>query len=120
MDAVDKEGKPIVAVISPNEKDENEISFIPSVYERNNFNNFVSNVIKENGILYTKERTVLPSLHNAVLQQNTVPIDKILTKEDFVKDLDGVKTNGTDGISAALVTKSNAEANSILRPTDKA
>lgn len=101
LDAIDKAGKPIVAVISPNKKDENEISFIPSVYERNNFNNFVSNVIKENGVLYIKERTVLPSLHNAVLQRNTVPTNKILTKEDFVKDLDSTKTNGTDGISAA-------------------
>ncbi|WP_428066307.1 hypothetical protein [Candidatus Proelusimicrobium volucris] len=85
LDAVDKAGKPIIAVISPNKKDENEISFIPSVYERNNFNNFVSNVIKENGVLYIKERTVLPSLHNAVLQRNTVPTNKILTKEDIVK-----------------------------------
>lgn len=101
LDAVDKAGKPIIAVISPNKKDENEISFIPSVYERNNFNNFVSNVIKENGVLYIKERTVLPSLHNAVLQRNTVPTNKILTKEDFVKDLGSTKTNGTDGISAA-------------------
>ena len=97
LDAVDKAGKPIIAVISPNKKDENEISFIPSVYERNNFNNFVSNVIKENGVLYIKERTVLPSLHNAVLQQNTVPTDNILTKEDFVKDLDSTKTNGQGG-----------------------
>lgn len=112
LDAVDKEGKPIIAVISPNKKDENEISFIPSVYERNNFNNFVSNVIKENGVLYIKERTVLPSLHNAVLQRNTVPTNKILTKEDFVKDLqdlDSTKTNGADGISAAPEKKENAQ-----------
>ena len=107
LDAVDKAGKPIIAVISPNKKDENEISFIPSVYERNNFNNFVSNVIKENGVLYIKERTVLPSLHNAVLQRNTVPTNKILTKEDFVKDLGSTKTNGTDGISAAPEDKEN-------------
>lgn len=109
LDAVDKAGKPIIAVISPNKKDENEISFIPSVYERNNFNNFVSNVIKENGVLYIKERTVLPSLHNAVLQRNTVPTNKILTKEDFVKDLGSTKTNGTDGISAAPEKKENAQ-----------
>lgn len=107
LDAVDKAGEPIIAVISPNKKDENEISFIPSVYERNNFNNFVSNVIKENGVLYIKERTVLPSLHNAVLQRNTVPTNKILTKEDFVKDLSSTKTNGTDGISAAPEDKEN-------------
>ena len=112
LDAVDKAGKPIIAVISPNKKDENEISFIPSVYERNNFNNFVSNVIKENGVLYIKERTVLPSLHNAVLQRNTVPTNKILTKEDFVKDLQDLgstKTNGADGISAAPEKKENAQ-----------
>ena len=107
LNAVNKDGKQILAAISPNEKDENEISFIPSIYERNNFNNFVSNVIKENGILYIKERTVLPSLHNAVLQRNTVPTNKILTKEDFVKDLGSTKTNGTDGISAAPEDKEN-------------
>ena len=108
LDAVDKEGKPIVAVISPNEKDENEISFIPSIYERNNFNNFVSNVIKENGILYIKERTVLPSLHNAVLQQNTVLTDNILTKEDFVKDLDSLKKEELSDMSITEMLE-NAE-----------
>ena len=84
LDAVNNDGKPIVAIISA-KNGQNEFSFIPSVYERNNFEKFVSNTVSENRVLYIKDETSLPSLHNAVLR-NEVSINSIRTKEDFVKD----------------------------------
>lgn len=84
LNAKNKDGKQIIAVISP-KGGKYDFSFIPSVYERNNFDNFVRNTLREKGVLYVKDETVHPSLHNAVLRENTVSNNRILTKEDFVK-----------------------------------
>lgn len=102
LDAKNQEGKQIIAIIAPSKKN-NGFTFIPSVYERGDFDYFVNKTIEERKILYIdKERASLPeTLMLAATVGNKAPIDKILTKEDFVKDLGSTKTNGTDGISAA-------------------
>lgn len=48
-------GKPVLAIISPS-KDGKGFSFVPTVYERNNFNSFVRNTAEEGKILYVKEK----------------------------------------------------------------
>ena len=84
LKAKNEEGKQIVAIISPKGK-KYEFSFVPSVYERNNFEAFVQKTLEENRVLYIKDETALPSLHNAVLRKNAVSNNSILTKEDIVK-----------------------------------
>lgn len=113
LDAKNQEGKQIIAIIAPSKKN-NGFTFIPSVYERGDFDYFVNKTIEERKILYIdKERASLPeTLMLAATVGNKAPIDKILTKEDFVKDLqdlDSTKTNGADGISAAPEKKENAQ-----------
>ena len=86
LDAVNEEGKQIIAAISPNNKGAAGFSFIPSVYDKDNFANFVLKTQQENGILYVKEKDsdIWGTLQSRPLH-NQSPTNSIRTKEDIVK-----------------------------------
>lgn len=62
-------------------------TFIPSVYERNNYEIFLKTTAEEGNLLYwDKKRMSLPgALTRAAIIGNDIPIIKITTKEDVVK-----------------------------------
>ena len=86
LDATNEEGKQIIAAISPNKKGAEGFSFIPSVYDKGNFDNFVRKTAEEGGVLYIKEKDsdIWGPLQSRPLH-NQSPTNRILTKEDFVK-----------------------------------
>ena len=81
----DFEGFPVLAILEPNQKKAG-YTFIPSVYDRDNFEYFLNETQASNGIVYIdKERALLPeTLVQAATIGNKAPINKILTKEDIV------------------------------------
>lgn len=109
LNAVNKDGKQILAAISPNEKGESGFNFIPSVYDKKNFENFVNKTNNENGIIYIKEKgsDLWGPLQSRPLHSQSL-INKILTKEDFVKDLDGLKKEELSDMSITEMLE-NAE-----------
>ena len=86
LDATNDEGKQIIAAISPNKKGAEGFSFIPSVYDKGNFENFVRKTAEEGGVLYIKEKDsdIWGPLQSRPLH-NQSPTNSIRTKEDFVK-----------------------------------
>lgn len=109
LNAVNKDGKQILAAISPNEKGESGFNFIPSVYDKKNFENFVNKTNNENGIIYIKEKgsDLWGPLQSRPLHSQSL-INKILTKEDFVKDLDSLKKEELSDMSITEMLE-NAE-----------
>ena len=80
------QGKPVLAILSPNTRSDG-YTFIPTIYEKDNFKNFVNaNAINRN-ILYAdiKRTSLAGPLLQAGIIANNVPINSIRTKEDFVK-----------------------------------
>ena len=86
LDATNENGAQIIAAISPNKKGTEGFSFIPSVYDKGNFDNFVRKTAEEGRILYIKEKDsdIWGTLQSRPLH-NQSPINSIRTKEDFVK-----------------------------------
>ncbi len=85
------QGKPVVAIVSPNPR-KGGYTFIPSVYERNNYETFLKTTAEKGNLLYwDKNRMSLPgALTQAAIIGNDIPIDNITTKEDVVKAQEGV------------------------------
>lgn len=94
LDATNEEGKQIIAAISPSEKGKNGFYFIPSVYDKGNFANFVRKTAEEGGVLYIKEKDsdIWGPLQSRP-RHNQSPVNIIRTKEDFVKAQESGKTN---------------------------
>lgn len=94
LDATNEEGKQIIAAISPSEQGKNGFYFIPSVYDKGNFANFVRKTAEEGGVLYIKEKDsdIWGPLQSRP-RHNQSPINIIRTKEDFVKAQESGKTN---------------------------
>lgn len=82
LDETNEDGKQIIAIINPSKKN-NGFTFIPSVYERDDFDYFVKQTKAEGKILYVdKERASLPeTLMKAATVGNKALIDSIQTKE---------------------------------------
>jgi hypothetical protein len=76
----------IIAILSPS-KDGQGFTFIPSVYEKNNFENLLKNINKEQKVLYIKEKgSEIWGQHQLLPRHKTEPSNKnILTKNDIVK-----------------------------------
>lgn len=70
-------------------------AFIPSVYERNNYEIFLKTTAEEGNLLYwDKKRMSLPgALTRAAIIGNDIPIINITTKEDVVKANKSAPTN---------------------------
>lgn len=86
LDAVNDKGEQIIAAISPSKKGETGFTFIPSVYEKGRFADFVKKTAEEGGILYIKEKGSdiwgpLQSRPRHIQNLN----NSIRTKEDIVK-----------------------------------
>ena len=98
LDATNDEGKQIIAAISPNKKGAEGFSFIPSVYDKGNFENFVRRTAEEGGVLYIKEKDsdIWGPLQSRPLH-NQSPINSIRTKEDFVNTLPDTNTLWQEG-----------------------
>ena len=98
LDATNDEGKQIIAAISPNKKGAEGFSFIPSVYDKGNFENFVRRTAEEGGVLYIKEKDsdIWGPLQSRPLH-NQSPINSIRTKEDFVNTLPDNNTLWQEG-----------------------
>ena len=86
LNAKAKNEKPIIAILSPSKFLEG-YTFIPTVFERNNFEKFIDRIHEEQNALYIKEngselwgRQQSPPLHNSEPY-----IKNILTKDDVVK-----------------------------------
>ncbi|KAA6355782.1 MAG: hypothetical protein EZS28_048691, partial [Streblomastix strix] len=84
LDATNKKGDQILAIISPSDSGKG-FAFVPTVYEKDNFNNLIQRTDKQGKILYIKEkgsgmwgRVQFSPRHNQNLNNN------ILTKEDIV------------------------------------
>ncbi|MDR2481175.1 MAG: hypothetical protein LBD07_02645, partial [Spirochaetaceae bacterium] len=80
------DGKPIIAILSPSKNDRG-FTFIPSVYEKDDFDKFVQYIHKEGKVLYIRDkgselwgRTQCSPLHNSKPYKT-----RILTREDIVK-----------------------------------
>lgn len=88
------QGKPVVAIVSPNLR-KGGYTFIPSVYERNNYETFLKTTAEKGNVLYwDKNRMSLPgALTRAAIIGNDILIDNITTKEDVVKAQESGKTN---------------------------
>jgi len=95
LDAKNNKGQQITAIISP-KGGKYEFSFIPSVYERKDIKKTIQKAVDEGNVLYYKNETSLPSLHDAVLRKGEASTNNILTKEDIVKSQKG--TMFQDGI----------------------
>jgi hypothetical protein len=85
LNAKTEDGKPVIAILRPSE-DGKGYTFIPSVYEKDNFERYLAQFAQEGRGLYVKEkgselwgRLQLPPRHNSE------PDSSILTKEDIVK-----------------------------------
>ena len=78
--------EPIVAILSPS-KDGKGFTFIPSVYDKQNFENFLERTHKENKVLYIKEKgNELWGQHQLLPRHNSLPYTtSIQTKSDIVK-----------------------------------
>lgn len=85
LDATNKDGAQIIAAISPSKKGEKGFYFIPSVYDKGAFANFVRKTAEEGGILYVKEKDsdIWGTLQSRP-RHNQSPTNSIRTKEDFV------------------------------------
>lgn len=85
LDATNENGAQIIAAISPNKKGTEGFSFIPSVYDKGNFDNFVRKTAEEGRILYIKEKDsdIWGTLQSRPLH-NQSPTNSIRTKENFV------------------------------------
>jgi hypothetical protein len=86
LDATTSAQKPIIAILSPS-RNINGYTFIPSVYDKQKFENFLERTHNEKNVLYIKEkgselwgRTPCPPRHNS-----TPYTSSILTKPDIVK-----------------------------------
>lgn len=104
LNAKNEEGKQIIVAVSPNEKGEIGFNFIPSVYDKKNFENFINKTDRENGIIYIKDKDSelwgplqLRPLHYQSLINRIQTKDKIvnskqdLQKESEVKPMEDLK-----------------------------
>ncbi|HJD19464.1 MAG TPA: hypothetical protein IAB21_03290 [Candidatus Avelusimicrobium excrementipullorum] len=80
------QGKPVLAILSPNTRSDG-YTFIPTIYEKDNFKNFVNTNAINRNILYAdiKRTSLAGPLLQAGIIANNVPVNSIRTKEDFVK-----------------------------------
>jgi len=78
--------KQIIAILSPSHKGQG-FTFIPSVYERNKFEQFIAKTHSENHILYIKNKgSELWGQLQLLPRHNSEPyMNRILTKNDVVK-----------------------------------
>jgi hypothetical protein len=78
--------KQIIAILSPSRNGQG-FTFIPSVYERNKFEQFINQTYSENRILYIKDKgSQLWGQLQSLPRHNRKPSNKnILTKNDIVK-----------------------------------
>jgi len=76
----------VIAILSPS-FDKKGFTFIPSVYEKHNFNKFLERIHKEQKILYIKSKgSELWGQLQSLPRHNSEPYTKnILTKDDVVK-----------------------------------
>ncbi len=83
LDAFDKDGKQMIAAISPTNK-EGGYHMITSFYGRKNIDNMINTAFAENKVRYVQDKkNSLLTGHNAYLSQAN---NNILQKEDIVKD----------------------------------
>ncbi len=81
LDAFDKDGKQMIAAISP-AKDETGYHMITSFYGRNNINNMINKAFEENKVRYVRDKkNSLLTGHNAHLSQTN---NSIIEKSDVV------------------------------------
>lgn len=86
LNAKAEDGQPIIAILRPSE-DEKGYTFIPSVYEKNNFERYLAQFAQEGRGLYVKEKgSELWGRLQSPPRHNSEPYNSIiLTKEDIVK-----------------------------------
>ena len=88
----------IIAILSPS-KDGKGFTFIPSVYEKHNFQQFIGKSLEEGKVLYIKnESSEIWGQLQSLPRHNPEPsIKSILTKSDVVKVFSSLETAKTIG-----------------------
>lgn len=121
LDAVDKDGNQMVAVISPNKR-EGGTNFITSFYGRSKIENMINSAIKENKLKYVKDKNESPLLRadgnqSSAGEVQSFPITKdgsidsnILQKSDIVND---ISYQGKEGAPEVYRNPKGAFANKI-------
>lgn len=89
VDAKDKSQRQIITILRDTEC---KVNVIPSMYGKDNFNNFVAGNIKEGNLLYIDQEKALKTIRPQELQllkEDNLKdsIENIQTKEDVVKRL---------------------------------